>query len=548
MKNYFALKGLDLFKKIYTRYGVDYDVMRLIIQVKLTLDSRRMSNNNSNMYEEIKEKNYFFTSLIVYAILGVMSVPLLFMNMDIRLKMTMNFSCFMILLLTALISDFSSVILDIDDKDIIGIRGVDSKTLNAAKATHIFLYIFALSLALSAFSMIAFLRFGIKYFLLYILSIILIDILMIMITSIIYLVILKLFKGEKLKDILNTFQIAFLLLFTIGFQFIIRGFDYMNVDFTYTSSWWNILFIPMWFASNFKLIQGSGYDIVGIILSIMSVSVPIISLIIYGKFSLVFEKNLQKLNDNTYKNKSKKENLTFKISKLICKEKEERAIFNFTYNILSKDRDFKTKVYPSLALGTFMPIIMLISAYDNSGLGNYMNEIKDSYMFLSAYFIVVIMQNIITMTGYSNEYEGAWVYNVLPIKNKSNIYTGTFKSSIYKLGIPSFIILSIIFIGIFEIKVVKHLLIIFLSEIFVSMLTFKFNEKILPFSKPYNIGDSSKNIFVVFRCIFITGILLLIHFGIILMNNNMLIYIYLLALIIIVRMSWKVVFKINNKN
>ena len=177
-----------------------------------------------------------------------------------------------------------------------------------------------------------------------------------------------------------------------------------------------------------------------------------------------------------------------------------------------------------------------------------MNEIKDSYMFLSAYFIVVIMQNIITMTGYSNEYEGAWVYNVLPIKNKSNIYTGTFKSSIYKLGIPSFIILSIIFIGIFEIKVVKHLLIIFLSEIFVSMLTFKFNEKILPFSKPYNIGDSSKNIFVVFRCIFITGILLLIHFGIILMNNNMLIYIYLLALIIIVRMSWKVVFKINNKN
>ena len=80
------------------------------------------------------------------------------------------------------------------------------------------------------------------------------------------------------------------------------------------------------------------------------------------------------------------------------------------------------------------------------------------------------------------------------------------------------------------------------------MLTFKFNEKILPFSKPYNIGDSSKNIFVVFRGIFITGILLLIHFGIILMNNNMLIYIYLLALIIIVRMSWKVVFKINNKN
>lgn len=544
MKNFLALRILDLFRGIYTKLGVDYNIMRLIIQAKLTLDCRRVPTMSEGPIEG-KEKNYFYSSLIVYAILGVIFLPIILMNIDSRIKMSVYFSCFMILLLTVLISDFSSVILDVNDKDIIGIRGVEPKTLNAAKTTHIFIYIFMLSLAISGFSLIASLRFGIQYFLLLVLSIVLIDILMIIITAIMYLIILKLFKGEKLKDMLNIFQICFLLLFTIGYQFIARSFDFMHTDIVYNQSWWNILFIPMWFSSNFSLLDGKSIDSIGIVLSILSIVVPIVSLVIYKKLVPVFEKNLQKLNDNTYKSKSKKEKLSIKVSKLICREKEERAIFNFVYNILDKDRDFKTKVYPSLALGAFMPIIMIFTSYDNSGIINYLMEIRKSYLFLSGYLGIVIMQNIITMVQYSNEFEGAWIYEVLPIKNIRNIYTGMFKSSIYKLYFPSFILLSIVFIVIFKLEVIKHLIILFLSGIFVSMVSFKLNEKHLPFSKPYNVGTSSKNIIVVFKSMITTGILVGIHFGVISMNINVLIYIYALILVGIIKISWNSIFTVK---
>ena len=544
MKNFLALRILDLFRGIYTKLGVDYNIMRLIIQAKLTLDCRRVPTMSEGPIEG-KEKNYFYSSLIVYAILGVIFLPIILMNIDSRIKMSVYFSCFMILLLTVLISDFSSVILDVNDKDIIGIRGVEPKTLNAAKTTHIFIYIFMLSLSISGFSLIASLRFGIQYFLLLVLSIVLIDILMIIITAIMYLIILKLFKGEKLKDMLNIFQICFLLLFTIGYQFIARSFDFMHTDIAYNQSWWNILFIPMWFSSNFSLLDGKPIDSIGIVLSILSIVVPIVSLVIYKKLVPVFEKNLQKLNDNTYKSKSKKEKLSIKVSKLICREKEERAIFNFVYNILDKDRDFKTKVYPSLALGAFMPIIMIFTSYDNSGIINYLMEIRKSYLFLSGYLGIVIMQNIITMVQYSSEFEGAWIYEVLPIKNIRNIYTGMFKSSIYKLYFPSFILLSIVFILIFKIEVIKHLIILFLSGIFVSMVSFKLNEKHLPFSKPYNVGTSSKNIIVVFKSMITTGILVGIHFGVISMNINVLIYIYALILVGIIKISWKGIFTVK---
>lgn len=543
MKNFFTLNILDLFKGIYTKFGIDYNKMRLILQVKLTLDSRKASNTIYNN-KDTKEKNYFYSSLIVYAILGVMYVPILFMDMDVRLKMTMYFSCFMILLLTILISDFSSIILDINDKDILGIRGIDLKTLNAAKTTHIFIYIFTLSLVLCGFSLIVFFRFGIKNFILFIISIILIDILMITITYILYLIILKLFKGEKLKDMLNTFQIVFLLLFTIGYQVMIRSFDYMNIDFVYTSSWWNIFFIPMYFASNFKLVQGNNIDIITIILSVLSILVPIASLFVYKKLVPTFEQNLQKLNDSSYNIINKKESLISKLSKFVCKDKEERAIFNFVYNILNKDRIFKTKVYPSLALGVLMPLIMIFTSYDNR-ISNYFVEIKNSYLFFSAYFTIAIMQNIISMVSYSNEFEGAWIYDILPIKDKRNIYTGAFKSSLIKLFLPSFILLSAIFIFIFGCSVIKHMFIILLSGILVSMATFKFNEKYLPFSKPYNIANSSKNIFVVFKAMFITLILLSVHFGVTFTKQNIFIYLYSLLLIFVIIFLWNKVFKVD---
>ena len=547
MKNFLALRILDLFRGIYTKLGVDYNIMRLIIQAKLTLDCRRVPTMSEGPIEG-KEKNYFYSSLIVYAILGVIFLPIILMNIDSRIKMSVYFSCFMILLLTVLISDFSSVILDVNDKDIIGIRGVEPKTLNAAKTTHIFIYIFMLSLSISGFSLIASLRFGIQYFLLLVLSIVLIDILMIIITAIMYLIILKLFKGEKLKDMLNIFQICFLLLFTIGYQFIARSFDFMHTDIAYNQSWWNILFIPMWFSSNFSLLDGKPIDSIGIVLSILSIVVPIVSLVIYKKLVPVFEKNLQKLNDNTYKSKSKKEKLSIKVSKLICREKEERAIFNFVYNILDKDRDFKTKVYPSLALGAFMPIIMIFTSYDNSGIINYLMEIRKSYLFLSGYLGIVIMQNIITMVQYSSEFEGAWIYEVLPIKNIRNIYTGMFKSSIYKLFFSSFILLSIVFIVIFKLEVIKHLVVLFLSGILVSMVSFKLNEKHLPFSKPYNVGTSSKNIIVVFKSMITTGILVGIHFGVISMNINVLIYTYALILVGIIKISWNSIFTVKESS
>ncbi len=540
MKEFFILKVLDLFKSIYENFGVNYKVMRLIVQSKLVMDGRR-TNNNINV-EEGKDKNYFLTSLLIYGMIGLFSAPIIIMNVDPVIKMSLYFGFFMIMVLSVFISDFSNVILDINDKDILSTKGVDDRTLNAAKITHVFIYISMLSLSIGLGALIASLRYGIMYFLLLLVSILFIDVLMIIITAFMYLLILRFFNGEKLKDIISIFQVGFILLFTIGYQVIIRAFNFIDISFTYSPKLWNIFMPPMWFGANFNILQDVGHEGILRIMSILSITVPIFALIIYIYLIPMFEYNLQKLNDNTYKNTKTKESLTFKLSKLICKNKEERVFFNFVYNILKKDRDFKTKIYPSLAIGALMPIIMIASMYDGEGLLNYIKYISSNPYYMFGYMSVLMSQTIITTLKFSNQYEGAWIYDVLPIKSRKNIYTGMFKAFIYKLIVPIFIMMSIVFIILFNVRVIPHLIIIFLATIVTCMLTFKFNDKQLPFTSEYKNTNSSENIITIFKSMFCVGILVIIH---ILINKSIIFtFIYLALLLLFIKISWNKVFNV----
>ena len=83
-----------------------------------------------------------------------------------------------------------------------------------AKIVHIIIYISIISLSISAFSILMILMaYNIGFCLLFILCMILMDFLLIMMTSVIYYLLIKIFKGEKLKDVLNLFQIFMIFVF-----------------------------------------------------------------------------------------------------------------------------------------------------------------------------------------------------------------------------------------------------------------------------------------------------------------------------------------------
>ena len=540
MEDFFSLKILDLFRPLFEAFGVEYEKMRLIVNMKLTLDKRK---NNSS-----ENKNSLMQSVILYLIIGFVASRVIVMPLDIMTKMTVLFALIFVMLLTCFITDFSSVILDTYDRHIIGITDVKDITLNMAKIVHIIIYISIMSFSISAFSILMILMaYNIGFCLLFILCMILMDFLLIMMTSVIYYLLIKIFKGEKLKDVLNLFQIFMILVFSIIYYFITSSLSDIQINYTFSIKAYD-LFIPfMWFASLFCVIFYGKIQTLYIIMAILGIIVPILSIFIYIKLTPAFEKNLDKLEQVSYNEKDSKSKKSFvsKLANKICKNNEEKSFFEFIYINLSRDREFKTRVYPTLASGIIMPLVLLIVTYDRSmSIMEYLKSLSTTNNFLNIYLAVILLQNCILLLKYSKEYEASFIYDVLPISKKKNIYSAEFKVIIIKLFVPVFIIIGIPYLILFKAKFIVHLLIAFVSTIFISMGTFRANDKSLPFSEDYAVTANTSNFLNIIKSIGFVGAAVLLHYLIILKAPYIFSVAYLILLILIMKIIWNKVFDI----
>ncbi len=540
MEDFFSLKILDLFRPLFEAFGVEYEKMRLIVSMKLTLDKRK---NNSS-----ENKNSLMQSVILYLVIGLVASRIIVMPIDIMTKMTVLFALIFVMLLTCFITDFSSVILDTYDRHIIGITDVKDITLNMAKIVHIIIYISIMSLSISAFSIIMILMaYNIGFCLLFILCMILMDFLLIMMTSVIYYLLIKIFKGEKLKDVLNLFQIFMIFVFSIMYYFITSSLSDIQINYTFSIKAYD-LFIPfMWFASLFCVIFYGKIQTLYIIMAILGIIVPILSILIYIKLTPAFERNLDKLEQVSYNEKDSKSKKSFvsKLANKICKNNEEKSFFEFIYTNLSRDREFKTRVYPTLASGIIMPLVLFFVTYDRSiSIMEYLKSLSTTNNFLNIYLAVILLQNCILLLKYSKEYEASFIYDVLPISKKKNIYSAEFKVIIIKLFVPVFIIIGIPYLILFKAKFIVHLLIAFVSTIFISMGTFRVNDKSLPFSEDYAVTANTSNFLNIIKSIGFVGVAVLLHYLIILKTPYIFSVAYLILLILIMKIIWNKVFDI----
>ena len=58
MKEFRILKLLDTFQGLYKKSGVNYNIMRMILQIKLTMDGRRVTSAMTNNKKAGKGKQH----------------------------------------------------------------------------------------------------------------------------------------------------------------------------------------------------------------------------------------------------------------------------------------------------------------------------------------------------------------------------------------------------------------------------------------------------------------------------------------------------------
>lgn len=489
MEDFKILQLLDKIRFLYGKMGIDYALMRKILQVKLTMDERRVPTffNQTAGKRSENQKYGYIKSLWIYVLISLIFIPFMGFGENYLFQMSITYAMVIFMIMTTMISDFSTVLLDVRDKSILSTKPISAKTVNAAKFMHILIYLTYLTIALTAIPLtVGLFRQGILFFLITIVELLLINVFIVVLTAMLYIAILHFFDGEKLKDAINYVQIGLSLFLMIGYQVLIRSFELVNFNMVVELHWWSIFLIPMWFAAPYELMLNGDQTLFTVIFSVLALVMPIISIWLYIKLIPTFERNLQKLLSTSKSKREKRSRLKERLLRLICRTSEERAFYRFSALMMKQERDFKLKVYPSLGFAFVIPFIFILNGMR---MGEMDFSVSRSY--LNIYFSMLIIPTAVVMLSHSAKYKAAWIYKAFPLTDYTDLKKGSLKAFLVKLYIPLYIILSVVFCFIYGTRIIPDLLVVLAASCLYTVICYLGFGSNIPFTKPTNeIGDA----------------------------------------------------------
>ncbi|MFT8319059.1 MAG: hypothetical protein ABF651_12420 [Sporolactobacillus sp.] len=538
----FLLKWLDPFKRIFERSGIDYPMMRRILKVKLTMDARR-APSFIRQTKRAREGNPFLRSLWMYGLVGLSLIPLTWGSAYL-FELGIFFAVVMFMVMTSMIADFSAVLLDIKDKSILWTKPIGLRTLNAAKTLHLCFYLFLITGTLAApVALAGLFRHGPLFFLLLLVNLILMNLLIIAATTFIYLFILKFFDGERLKDLINYVQIFLSFAVAIGYQLLIRTTNLSGAQVTLHLDWWQLLLPPLWFSASFGWLLGGIHTFRILIFALTGLFLPLLGIVLYRLLSPIFAVYLQKLSNQAENNHRRHGKWMKLLAALVCRTREERTFFHFAWLSIKNDRAFKLKVYPSIGLMIVLPFIFMITSIQDHS----WSQIAAGKGFFNLYFSLLLIPAGCIMLKYSSSASGSWIFDAAPVMKKALIFSGTLKAFLMRLYLPCYLLLSIVFLVLFQFRIGWDVLIVFLTGCLYCVLCYRmFNAQVLPFSMPFTTvqeNSSMKNLFMMLLAAPFAGIHALISF---LLPDDYLL-IYALLLLVINLILWRIAFKSDSR-
>lgn len=537
MNEFRTLAFISKFNWLFRKMGIDYTAMETILRMKLTMDGRRVPT----IFNEVKKKkegNQFLKSLWIYGLYGLMLLPFLFNIEQYIFQMSVVFGITMFILTTTMVSDFSVVLLDVRDRTVLQTKPISSRTIAAAKTIHILIYMFFVTSAFIAIPfMVSLFTNGIVFTLIFLIELLFMLMFIIVFTSLVYITILRFFDGEKLKDIINYVQILLTVGVVIGYQLVIRSFQIIDFELTYSFSWWHLLLPPMWFGAPFDVLLNKDFNGSVLLLAVMALLIPILAMIVYVRMIPSFERNMEKLMSATKSKKQKSDKLDTFWLKLLCRNREEKVFFRFSALMMKQEREFKLKVYPALGFSFILPFIFIFTELQTRSLA----EISRGNMFFLIYFSALMIPVIVNMLRYSANYKGSWIFKASPIRHPKAAYSGTLKAFFVKLYIPVFLLLSIIFVSIFGVRIVPHLLAVLLGAFLQTVITYRMMS-----TDPFPFMNSSEKVYSESSLLmFLLNLLAVLFVVVHLIANSITggIYLYLALLVVTNFIGWRMVFR-----
>jgi hypothetical protein len=444
----FLLKILDLFRGLFSLARVDYEQLRAIVAIKLIMDNRRQVVTYRRK-EGSEPGNAFAWTLFFSVVFGGFMALAMFQIPSFMIAMILVFSYVMVMIAMTLITDFSSVLLDTSDNTIILPRPVDSRTLFVARISHILLYLGQLTLGLILIpALVMLVQYGIVMLLLFMICTVLSVLTAVFITNAFYLLIMQFASEEKLRNVINYFQIVMVVAVMGGYQLMPRMMDRFGLEeMTFEITWWSYLAPPIWMAGALEMFRFSLYDMPHVALTFCAVVIPLAGFYSVNRYlTPLFSRKLGAMAGTSQasrpQHRKEKESRMSQLSRWITNGPFEQGSFILISKILARDRKIKLKVYPSFGYIIVFGLIFIVRSKEDLAT-TFANLPYTEYHLLLLYLTFMVLQVALHEIPYSDDFKASWIYFSTPLDKPGEILTGALKAIFVRLFVPVYAVISI---------------------------------------------------------------------------------------------------------
>jgi len=498
MINKFFIGLVMLPSSLYAKMGVNVNHLRAILQVKLLMDDRRPNAFKQTKQDSKKKAVNSATigSMVAMSVLGLMFIVPFFITSNTTTQFTLYFSMFIFFLAATLISDFTSVLIDVRDNQIILPKPISDKTFLFSRLLHILIHISKLVIPLNLAGIITIgITKGIGAAVLFVGILPFAIVFTIFLINALYLVILKVTTPEKFKSAITYFQIIFAVLIYGSYQIIPRMIDETTLEnFAIPENGLMIIAPPYWFAAAWSSLyhfRGSWYQISSASLAVV---MPIISVwLIIKYFAPSFNRKLAMISGSDqaeYKtetsiegSKLSKTTLKEKLSAIFTKSGAERMGFEFTWMMTGRSRDFKIKTYPFFGYLAVYLVMFFIQKKKFSFDSIRNDETSAKILLLIAiYMIGMLLMQAITNIRVSDKFKAAWIFFTTPIKQPGNVISGATKALIFKFYLPFALTVSCALIPFLGWQILPNIILGLCNQLCIAFLMVYISVRDLPFA------------------------------------------------------------------
>jgi len=488
---------------IYEKAGVDVLQLRAILTAKLTMDNRRQTAfKRPNRNQEKKEINKATLGMMFGSFF--MGLILLFsfsFGVDLITKLTFFTTMFIFIMCITLITDFTSVLIDVRDNFIILPKPITDATFVASRLLHITIrtFLIIVPLTLPGFIGVVVME-GISVVLPFMLMVLMSSLFSIFLINAVYILILKITTPSKFQTIISYIQIGFTILIFAGYQILPRLRENSAIAHTSLKDLSYIQYYPpYWFADGCQALAKMDFSGSGLVSLILAILVPIVSIwVVIRFFAPSFNRKLSLITARTEEQskaavKTRKKISFFrpeKLAALFTKTGSEYMGFLFSWRMMGRSRDFKMKVYPSFGMILVIGIMFIFKAPWSgsiaSGSVNGMLIMMLAFVYLSSLLLTAALTNL----PYSEKYKASWIFYSAPVESPGKVICGAVKSVMVSIYFPIALILLVVGLVLSGPGILPNMLFGVINVLLIGAVNAYLTVRKLPFS---SILDGSAN-------------------------------------------------------